>query len=401
MPIPFWLIFVSPTLLGILAGMVGEMPMQTSFWTTRKVWLRRACITVSLLGIAIIGVAVSPFAWELTTGAADITVRVTFSTTFWTMLRDVAVVVYVARKISKRWGKEEVDKYLKTGIDAAEAIAVAFILTFIYHLAVTVPKEMRAAANNVTSPAIPEKIIPHLMPPPFWAVRLLPPTIKPVVTPAYAVMPLDPPYPANTVVAGINFEPRTFDVRLFLSINHAPIKNLDMKIWLINTSGQQLSVLALTQRTTFPNITITPVLNNNGSPPNSITVVGGAKGSTVPLGATSSLGTLEKYSATWRIHCDALLADVAPEFVLMVTRPHRTKMIEGFMVRGSYEYQATGKGKTAKLENITEFDDSGKPYAPSLAAAQAIIKRYPPGFEPTGGIMRFALPQPPHTESPH
>src|SRR5208283_4187667 len=78
------------------------------------------------------------------------------------------------------------------------------------------------------------------------------------IIPLYKVMPFDPPYAPGTEVAGIRFDPHTLDVRLYLSVHRTHIKNLDMSIKLINTSPEELVILALKQRTAFPGMTIAP-----------------------------------------------------------------------------------------------------------------------------------------------
>jgi hypothetical protein len=156
-----------------------------------------------------------------------------------------------------------------------------------------------------------------------------------------------------------------------------------------------LSILAVAQRTAFPDVTFAPLTSNSVSFPSSARVFNGRNFATIPVGGTSPQGALNLHSTALRIHCDKLLADFTPEFVLMVARPYRTKMIEGFIIRGSYEYSTAGKIKTGKIENITRFDDFGKPYTPNQQEVRDILKRYPPGSEPVGGVMRFNLPQPP------
>jgi hypothetical protein len=197
-------------------------------------------------------------------------------------------------------------------------------------------------------------------------------------------MPFDPPYPTGTVIAGIQFKPRMLDVRFFLSISQAPIKNLELTIQLINTSGQLLSIQALGQLSPLTGVTVVPVLDGPNSRINSVQVTDGKTNSTIPLGAATPLGTLEERSDSWRIHCNELLQNAMEEFVLMVDQPYRTKMIEGFLVNSTYDYSTASGSKTGKLWNVTKFDDSGIPYLPTQQEVQAILKYKPPNFTTEG-----------------
>ena len=163
---------------GTISFIFTEWVMQTSLWTTRRAWLIWTCIFIFAAGLATVGFAIFPFAWELGKEAAIRTVHVTYGTTVWTIFRDIAVVMYVAIKIRNRWGKEEVGKYLKTAKDAAEAIAVAFLLTFVYHLAVTIPNKITTEATNQPAPPLLKQ--PNLSPP-LISERIppLPPSLRP------------------------------------------------------------------------------------------------------------------------------------------------------------------------------------------------------------------------------
>jgi hypothetical protein len=147
-------------------------------------------------------------------------------------------------------------------------------------------------------------------------------------------------------------------------IERARVKNLDLTITLINTSGQMLSIYAVAQRTSFPWMTVVPV---TGGPrvADSITVIGSSNSVTVPLGARGPSGTMGIRSSKWRVHCTELLENTTPEFVLMVDRPYRTKMIEGFIVQGSYDYDVGGETKTQRIGKGVMFDDYGYPRLPT------------------------------------
>lgn len=67
-------------------------------------------------------------------------------------------------------------------------------------------------------------------------------------------MPSDPPYPPDTVVAGIKFRPGTLDIRLYLSVSDSSIRSCDFNITLINTTGQILGIYDIRQRSESPNI---------------------------------------------------------------------------------------------------------------------------------------------------
>jgi hypothetical protein len=142
--------------------------MQTSFWTARRVWIIRVCIFVFIAGIARISFAVFPFALELSKESLDRTIRSTYGTTPWALIRDAAVVAYVAWKIGRHWGAEEAEKYLRNGKYVAEALGFAFLLTFLYHIIFTLPREIRADSPSKT---IAVFATPKLIPPSFWAME--------------------------------------------------------------------------------------------------------------------------------------------------------------------------------------------------------------------------------------
>ena len=181
----------------------------------------------------------------------------------------------------------------------------------------------------------------------------------PSVVPVVKIMPFDPPYPMGTVIAGIRFEPGTFDVRFFLPVKGASVKNVDLTIRLVNTSGQILAIQALA--TTFPGITIIPIVGppGGGSLDSAQIRDESGKVSTVPVGSASSLGTFVKLTDTWHIHCAELFINTMPEFVLMVSRPDSAKMIEGFFMDLSYEYDIAGETRKANLGGFMKFDELG------------------------------------------
>jgi hypothetical protein len=184
--------------------------------------------------------------------------------------------------------------------------------------------------------------------------------VVPVTSFAWRIMPFDPPYAIGTVIAGIPFEKWTLDARLYLHVAHARVKNLDFTIALINTSGQILGIPAVAQLTEFPSMTIVPVTSGPYIP-GSMTF----NGNTVALGSKDPSGEFRVIANAWRIHCTELLENTTPEFVLMVRRPYRTKMIEGFIVQGSYSHDAGDETKTSKFIGITMFDDLGNPRQPT------------------------------------
>ncbi len=133
----------------------------------RKAWIIRGCISTFIAGLAIIAFTIFPFAWELTKEAANLTIHSTYGTTFWAIFRDIAVVAYVAIKVGKRRGSEAVRKYLRDGADLAEALVIAFVLTFVYHLAITVPDGINTEASLVNAPFLEtiKRLAPTLKPP--------------------------------------------------------------------------------------------------------------------------------------------------------------------------------------------------------------------------------------------
>ena len=128
-------------------------------------------------------------------------------------------------------------------------------------------------------------------------------------------------------------------------------------------------------------VQVLPVIGNNSWTMTSIQVTDrDGKTSTVPLGASSPIGALEQHSGIWRVHCKEVLADSIFEFVLMVDKPHRTPMIEGFIVTGGYSFGV----KNTKFSDITEFDNLGEPYVPTKKEVERVLK-YKPLFQDLGG----------------
>lgn len=145
---------------GIIFLVLNERTLETGCWIKRKKSTALALVVICSAGLVAIGFAASPFCWELAQDAASLTIHRTFSTTLWVIFRDLAVAAYVAIKIRKRWGSEEV-KYLQTGKDAAEALTAAFLLTAIYHLAVTIPWGISATALGSWPPPVVEHLRPR------------------------------------------------------------------------------------------------------------------------------------------------------------------------------------------------------------------------------------------------
>jgi hypothetical protein len=156
---------------------LDEWIMQTNFWIMRKACIIWGCISMFIAGLAIIAFTIFPFAWELVTQSADVTGHSTFSSSYAALFRDIAVVVYVARKVWKRRGIEAVRKYLNDGRDLAEALIIAFVLTFLYHLVFSVPNRIRTEAASVSVPfnEAVKRIMPNLSPPQIHRGPFIPP----------------------------------------------------------------------------------------------------------------------------------------------------------------------------------------------------------------------------------
>lgn len=137
----------------IIFLVLNEQTLQTNLWIKRKRSIVCASVGTLALGLVIAAFTAVPFAWEITQDAVSITLHRTFSTTLWAIFRDVGVAGFVALRIRMRWGTEEVNKYIRNARDAAEAIMAAFAVTVIYHLAVTLPRDIDAAA--VVNPVLP------------------------------------------------------------------------------------------------------------------------------------------------------------------------------------------------------------------------------------------------------
>lgn len=92
------------------------------------------------------------FVWEIIKQAADITVHSTFSTSYPAILRDLAVAGYVLLRIFRRGGGiAAVMKHVDNVKDAGVALVAAFVLTFLYHLFLTVPDEI---GHESTAPPV-------------------------------------------------------------------------------------------------------------------------------------------------------------------------------------------------------------------------------------------------------
>ncbi len=185
--------------------------------------------------------------------------------------------------------------------------------------------------------------------------------VDPKVSITWRIMPFDPPYPLGTVIAGMQFDPKTVDVRLFLKVEDARIKNVDLTITLIETSGQMLGIRDVGQLTRFAGMSFTAVTGVPAKGSDSITIIGSNK-VTIPRGGTSPEGSLHfSSSERWRIHCTELLEKTTPEFVFMVDRPYRASMIEGFKLTGTYDFDG-GKGT---INEVVVFSEKGDPRSPT------------------------------------
>jgi hypothetical protein len=133
----------------------------------RGFWL--ACVVSILLGItrkqiaiclAAIASAVFLFfagtfpvpeavCWQGLKEAFSISVHSTYSSSFPSIVRDLAIVGYIVIRRMNAGGILEVKKYLQSGKDAGQAIAAAFVLAVVYHLAITIPKDLAAPAFHL------------------------------------------------------------------------------------------------------------------------------------------------------------------------------------------------------------------------------------------------------------
>jgi hypothetical protein len=113
-------------------------------------YLRRgiAAFIVALVTVCsvIIVLSTSIHLWlEIVKNALDLTVHSTFATSYAAIVRDLVVVVYVGLRIFRREGRQGMNLWIARGKDAALAVVAAFLLTFAYHAAVTVPNSIRNA----------------------------------------------------------------------------------------------------------------------------------------------------------------------------------------------------------------------------------------------------------------
>jgi hypothetical protein len=203
------------------------------------------------------------------------------------------------------------------------------------------------------------------------------PITRPIVSVAYRILPFDLPYPPGTTIAGIEFKPRKLDVRLQLKVQGAPVRNCELDILLINTSGQLLAIDAVGQLTRFPQITIFPELGGRGAGDGVVVRNDDGSWSRVPVGSESPQGgKFVMHSARWRVHADSMLADTAPEFVLMVDKPYRTKMIEGFLTVLSYEFGAATEPQHHESLEATLFAENGQTRAVTQDELERLKARY-------------------------
>lgn len=114
-----------------------------------------AAVAAVILTIGYVWLGGSDFAKQMLRRALDLSVHSTFATSYPRIVIDVAVLFYVLFRIGRRRGTEGVKlHWLENVRDAAVAVSVAFLLTFAYHLSITVPREIRlqAASNPAPEP---------------------------------------------------------------------------------------------------------------------------------------------------------------------------------------------------------------------------------------------------------
>jgi hypothetical protein len=91
------------------------------------------------------------FAWQMARRASDLSVHHTFATSYPRIVIDVVAGIYVIWRIVRRRGAEAVKTvWVRTIMDGAVALyCSAWILTFCYHIVVTVPREIEQEASSV------------------------------------------------------------------------------------------------------------------------------------------------------------------------------------------------------------------------------------------------------------
>jgi hypothetical protein len=193
----------------------------------------------------------------------------------------------------------------------------------------------------------------------------------PIVTASYRVISSDSYFP-NTVRGGVTFQPRMFDVSLNLGTSGAEIEDAEMAIRIINTSGKLQFITDIGQMpSASPKCEMAPIGNADWAAD-----VGGhlvMPGETSP----SSPVKISNVSPIWRLFCGKFLTGIRPELVLAVTQRYvGPKMMEGFLLEGTYKYELGGRLLQRKFWNIVMFDEQGVPYKPTLDQTRAIFDKY-------------------------
>lgn len=128
----------------------------------QDLYLRR-CIGIFIVAAVTVYSAVtvldaSTSLWfEIAQDALDLTVRSTFATSYAAIGRDLIVVLYVGLSILRREGRRGVNRWISNGKDAAAAVALAFLVTFVYHAFESVPDRIRTFASaKLPRPRMPD-----------------------------------------------------------------------------------------------------------------------------------------------------------------------------------------------------------------------------------------------------
>jgi hypothetical protein len=95
------------------------------------------------------------FVWELIRRAALETVHSSFGTTFTSILLGIAIFLFILWRVySREGGFAAVLKHWQNGRDAIVAVIVVYLLTFLFHLFITIPGEIRKEARAISPPAV-------------------------------------------------------------------------------------------------------------------------------------------------------------------------------------------------------------------------------------------------------
>ena len=147
-----------------------------TFISTRRKEIAVGCVLLALASATLylcwlLGFS---FAFEIARRAMDLSVHSTFATSYSRVLIDIAVGIYVLKKIHSRdGGLSAVLKHWKRNLeDAFIAMALAAVITFLYHSFVTVRQEIWAEAAKAKPPIFAFPTPPK--PPKFAYQRSLP-----------------------------------------------------------------------------------------------------------------------------------------------------------------------------------------------------------------------------------